>query len=511
MDRPWIGMSRKTPEYLLGLNQFLDFAFTNGAIGDKIKCPCPICGFKKWQTKEVVFQHLMNKDFPKHYITWVVHGEINVLPNSKNIEVTQDAQPFENPIELFINEALGGLRHDTVDASPSQVAGEEETLHDLSGSNNKDYFELLKDGNMSRFKQLPKKQNLGPSESTSQASRPAPIDQDTSYPDLTIFLESQPSLLVHLTSHLSPIGWDSSQPSPISRDLSQPSYVGQYSSYPSPVGRDSSYLYPVGRDLSQPYRSVHSTSHSGLENQDSSQSSQSVYSTSYSTLTNQDSSQPAPTNEVATQKHSRCESNTHWVIDAIDDDFEDLTNPKVRLKDLKNVYASPSRITRSRASDSKNDEDDGKSSKGKEKIIMTDEGDALVPLKNEKRNRSNEGENDVQSSKKKSKKVPWKRKIPKLTDLEVMLRNITPTFLEKTILQLPDFKPVDVVVHSVDLPSTSKQECSQSSLDNELALLRSDVKMLTEKISSMEKFMKSLFLLIFRALDIKNEPKAFFS
>ncbi|KAM3323448.1 hypothetical protein P3S67_004599 [Capsicum chacoense] len=31
-----------------------------------------------------------------------------------------------------------------------------------------------------------------------------------------------------------------------------------------------------------------------------------------------------------------------------DDDFEDLTDPEVRLKDLKNVHASPSRITRSR-------------------------------------------------------------------------------------------------------------------------------------------------------------------
>ncbi|PHT33867.1 hypothetical protein CQW23_25667 [Capsicum baccatum] len=139
-------MPRNTPEYLLGLNQFLNFAFTNGSVGDKIKCPYPICGFKKWQTKEVVFHHLMNKDFPKHYVTWVVHREIDVLPNSKNIEVTQDAQPFENPIELLINEVFGDLRHEAVDAGTSQVVGEEETLHDLSGSNSKDYFELLKDG-----------------------------------------------------------------------------------------------------------------------------------------------------------------------------------------------------------------------------------------------------------------------------------------------------------------------------------------------------------------------------
>ncbi|KAF3643155.1 hypothetical protein FXO38_04173 [Capsicum annuum] len=75
-----------------------------------------------------------------------MHGKMNVLRNFRNIEIAQDAPPFENPIELLINEASRGLRHETVDARPTQVVGEEETLHDFSGSNNQDYFELLKDG-----------------------------------------------------------------------------------------------------------------------------------------------------------------------------------------------------------------------------------------------------------------------------------------------------------------------------------------------------------------------------
>ncbi|PHU00761.1 hypothetical protein BC332_30548 [Capsicum chinense] len=63
-----------------------------------------------------------------------------------NIEVIQDAQPFENPIELLINEAFWGLRHEGVDVDSSKEVGDEEILHDLSDSNNNDYFELLKDG-----------------------------------------------------------------------------------------------------------------------------------------------------------------------------------------------------------------------------------------------------------------------------------------------------------------------------------------------------------------------------
>nr|XP_018626425.1 uncharacterized protein LOC108945176 [Nicotiana tomentosiformis] len=54
-------MSRNTREYLLGLNQFLEFAFKNGAIRDRIKCPYPKCDFRKWQTKDIVFDHLIGE------------------------------------------------------------------------------------------------------------------------------------------------------------------------------------------------------------------------------------------------------------------------------------------------------------------------------------------------------------------------------------------------------------------------------------------------------------------
>ncbi|KAF3635319.1 hypothetical protein FXO37_26046 [Capsicum annuum] len=171
-------------------------------------------------------------------------------------------------------------------------------------------------------------------------------------------------------------------------------------------------------------------------------------------------------------------------------DFEDLTNRDVRLKDWKNAHGSPSRITRSQAFQCwfyeccpyANDH------------LADRVGDGVPRILNWF-----------------VKYRPTYKEVKSaffyIRQEQVVLRNITPTVLEKTILQLPDFKPVDVVVHSVDLPSPSKQECSQSSSDNELALLRSDVKMLTEKVFSMKKCMKSSFELIFRVLDIKNEPK----
>ncbi|XP_060210987.1 uncharacterized protein LOC132638006 [Lycium barbarum] len=150
MDKSWIGMPRTTTKYLIGLNQFLDFAFTNGAVRNKIKCPCPKCGNEKWQTRNIVYNHLIDKPFPQNYVTWVMQGETDLLQNSGNIEIIPDTLPPENPIELLINEAFQGSRHKHIYVGPSQVVGEEEMLNDTP-SNNKDFFELLRDGSEELF------------------------------------------------------------------------------------------------------------------------------------------------------------------------------------------------------------------------------------------------------------------------------------------------------------------------------------------------------------------------
>ena len=75
MDRSWINLHRSTPQYLAGLNYFLDFAFANAAVNGKIQCPCPKCNFKKWHPKDIVREHLIFKPFPREYVFWQLHGE----------------------------------------------------------------------------------------------------------------------------------------------------------------------------------------------------------------------------------------------------------------------------------------------------------------------------------------------------------------------------------------------------------------------------------------------------
>ncbi|KAM3221070.1 hypothetical protein P3L10_020338 [Capsicum annuum] len=59
MDKSWIEKPRNTSGYKHDLNQFLNFAFMNAAVGDNIKYPYRFFHFKKWQIRDIVYDHLI--------------------------------------------------------------------------------------------------------------------------------------------------------------------------------------------------------------------------------------------------------------------------------------------------------------------------------------------------------------------------------------------------------------------------------------------------------------------
>ena len=75
MDKSWIKKPRNTLEYHQGLNGFLDFAFEHSSCESRIICPCNKCGFRKWKTRQEVYDHLICKPFPETYTFWCDHGE----------------------------------------------------------------------------------------------------------------------------------------------------------------------------------------------------------------------------------------------------------------------------------------------------------------------------------------------------------------------------------------------------------------------------------------------------
>ena len=98
MDKSWIDMPRNTTKYLDGLNKFLDFAFEFRSINDTIRCPCPRCHCNKWETRDVVFDHLICKLFPEKYKVWIWHGETYDTMQSRDTNVVNVPSQNENPV-----------------------------------------------------------------------------------------------------------------------------------------------------------------------------------------------------------------------------------------------------------------------------------------------------------------------------------------------------------------------------------------------------------------------------
>ena len=147
MDKSWITKPRNSPEYEQGVSGFIDFAFAHRSVNSKIICPCSLCAFKKWQTRDVVYEHLICKQFPKGYTFWFYHGESS-MGETSNVSSTSVLHTVQDPvvqvdsIRNMINEAFGPL------TTNREVIEGEGAMPNVTqeGHEAKEFYELLRDG-----------------------------------------------------------------------------------------------------------------------------------------------------------------------------------------------------------------------------------------------------------------------------------------------------------------------------------------------------------------------------
>nr|XP_007153390.1 hypothetical protein PHAVU_003G031100g [Phaseolus vulgaris]ESW25384.1 hypothetical protein PHAVU_003G031100g [Phaseolus vulgaris] len=134
MDKSWIDMPRNTLKYMEGLNKFLDFAFANNGVRGKIICPCQKCNFNKWECREVVYDHLIVKPFPRVIVT----NEAHVMPQEDNKRIVVDNLMYD-----MVNKAFGHHQY-----SNDMVNDRETSAHSSHTENDdiEDFFELMQDG-----------------------------------------------------------------------------------------------------------------------------------------------------------------------------------------------------------------------------------------------------------------------------------------------------------------------------------------------------------------------------
>lgn len=94
MDKTWIDIeNRRCPEYVNGVNNFLQFAFAHASRVDKIRCPCYKCCNATFQTRNIVYSHLLLYGMLRDYKWWFCHGEEYIDQNNESID--DDNEPEE--------------------------------------------------------------------------------------------------------------------------------------------------------------------------------------------------------------------------------------------------------------------------------------------------------------------------------------------------------------------------------------------------------------------------------
>jgi Transposase-associated domain len=104
-------LNRMTPEFLLGVKNFLNYAYgnpTNIIEGDSIKCPCKIYGNTQFYKRDTIEEHLIIRGVRDYYTTWYMHSEIPTnVDSSPNFLEGSEASDGSIPFEQMVRDAAG--------------------------------------------------------------------------------------------------------------------------------------------------------------------------------------------------------------------------------------------------------------------------------------------------------------------------------------------------------------------------------------------------------------------
>lgn len=140
MDKSWIHLKDRTSqEYFLGVEKFLNFAFTGKPVE---KCPCKKCKNRFFHTKEEIKGHLIWNGFWSTYTQWTVHGEdpLSILEGQSN----------GNQNDNNVRDDVFGMLHDAmgVQDADCEMVGEqfqECEYENKSDEETKKFMKLLED------------------------------------------------------------------------------------------------------------------------------------------------------------------------------------------------------------------------------------------------------------------------------------------------------------------------------------------------------------------------------
>ncbi|XP_070010162.1 uncharacterized protein [Nicotiana sylvestris] len=109
MDNPrnkrWMHCDRVSKEYLDGVKEFINHAFSEKQVGEQIACPCTECVLIHQVNQTTTYDHLVINGIMLSYDTWFCHGES--LKRSNNAQANNRSQ------STLKGDNMTGMIHDT--------------------------------------------------------------------------------------------------------------------------------------------------------------------------------------------------------------------------------------------------------------------------------------------------------------------------------------------------------------------------------------------------------------
>ena len=124
--------SRITTEYQNGLEYFLDYAFRNASMYNKILCPCKRCGMSICMSRDDAFEHLTVDGFIPGYTHWIAHGELPSILSARG----------ENQRNTLGDDNVQGSVHDSVGV-PNEGGCTEECVGQIKGKDKLGHVRMM--------------------------------------------------------------------------------------------------------------------------------------------------------------------------------------------------------------------------------------------------------------------------------------------------------------------------------------------------------------------------------
>ncbi|KAL1209251.1 hypothetical protein V5N11_033111 [Cardamine amara subsp. amara] len=154
MDKSWINKPRLSQDYILGVENFLDFAFGKSK-AHMMKCPCNRCSLVKTKSREDIEGDLMCFGFLSSYTNWILHGEDVFVTG--NARIPSNIAPVDLDSTLNLLDDLFPDTSTNIDGGYEPGSSEEPMNTDIpstsSGSceNREGFDEMLGDFNQELY------------------------------------------------------------------------------------------------------------------------------------------------------------------------------------------------------------------------------------------------------------------------------------------------------------------------------------------------------------------------